>query len=171
MQLPSFLTAAPASGVASRVLNLGAGTAHNSQMGPARYNVTERPATPSHTRPQRHVGRKIKFKRDGSVTGFLDDDYANDADWEKFTNKGGALVRHAEATQTLCGTNLEPRCAASMATTKKLVGKWAIRASLLLPRTHGPATSSRTWPSGSGPRSTQQRTLARSTTTGAYPLL
>lgn len=34
-----------------------------------------------------------RLKRDGAGQGFFDDDYASDADWTKFTNKGGALVR------------------------------------------------------------------------------
>jgi hypothetical protein len=38
------------------------------------------------------VRRAIKVRRDRTVQGFFDDDYANDADWEKFTEKGGALV-------------------------------------------------------------------------------
>lgn len=79
--------------VASRVLNLGASITNNSQIGPPRYRLTESPVTPPHERLQHHAGRSIKFKRDGSVTGFFDDDYASDADWKKYIEKGGALVR------------------------------------------------------------------------------
>lgn len=92
MRLRLILTAAIVSPVASRGLNLGAGTVNDSQMGPLGYNLPERPFSSHHEKPQRHNGRRIRFKRDGLVTGFFDDDYASDANWKKFTEKGGALV-------------------------------------------------------------------------------
>ncbi|KAF1923546.1 uncharacterized protein M421DRAFT_425767 [Didymella exigua CBS 183.55] len=64
-------------------------------MGPPNVWLTGRPET-----SLRHVGRKIKFKLDGSVQGFFDDDYASDADWEKFTKKGSALM---------CGLNCDDK--------------------------------------------------------------
>ncbi|KAF3034170.1 hypothetical protein E8E12_005640 [Didymella heteroderae] len=60
-------------------------------MGPPNDWHARQFATPSHEISLRHVGRRIKFKCDGSVSGFFDEDYANDADWKKFTEKGGAL--------------------------------------------------------------------------------
>jgi hypothetical protein len=93
MLLHLALIPAIASGVSSRVLSVSAATANDAHMGPYINWPTERPVTPPHENTLRHVVRRINFKRDGSVTGFFDEDYANDADWKKFSNKGGALVR------------------------------------------------------------------------------
>jgi hypothetical protein len=101
MRLQSLITAALVSCVASCVLDCGTGIADNSQMGPSRYKLPGRSATLPQKRSQRPAGRKVKFKRDGSVTGFFDDDYANDEDWERFTNKGGALVRQIRSAPKL----------------------------------------------------------------------
>lgn len=116
MRLRLTLIAAIASCVAGRVLDVSQVTPNTSQMGPRADRSTGRPATPPHENPLRHVGRKIKFKRDGSVQGFFDEDYANDADWKKFTEKGGALVSpkpsvdavgdsRANHTHQMCGLN------------------------------------------------------------------
>lgn len=41
----------------------------------------------------RSDGRKVTFRRDDPAQGFEGSDQASDADWQKFTAKGGALVR------------------------------------------------------------------------------
>lgn len=131
MRLKSFLTAALVCYVASRALDSKGGTAKDSQMGPPRYALPNSSDTSPHTKSQDHTGRKIRFKHDGLVTGFFDDDEASDADWKKFTTLGGALVRQTKIPRAICDTDLETRCVPSMATTQKLAGKWAIHASLL----------------------------------------
>ena len=92
MHLRLVLTTATFTAFAvGRALDAGLSALSISQM--ARRPGFERSLATKFQRGQKQAARKIKFKRDGSVQGFFDDDYASDADWDKFTKKGGALVR------------------------------------------------------------------------------
>ncbi|KAJ4316879.1 hypothetical protein N0V94_005221 [Neodidymelliopsis sp. IMI 364377] len=52
----------------------------------------------------------VRFRRDGAVQGFFDDEYADDADWKKFTKKGGALM---------CGMNQDDKYAGEQLSDKR----------------------------------------------------
>ncbi|XPS75852.1 hypothetical protein M3J09_007918 [Ascochyta lentis] len=47
---------------------------------------------PAHYSPPEQTQHTSRLKRDGAAQGFFDDDLASDADWKKFTEKGGALM-------------------------------------------------------------------------------
>ncbi|KAJ4341283.1 hypothetical protein N0V95_007289 [Ascochyta clinopodiicola] len=100
-QLPYLLTmrlqltlavttiAAFATGRAFDVNRSVAGVSRMARATVADYQVSGLPArlsSPDRSQPTN------KFRRDRAVHGFFDDDLASDADWKKFTDKGGALM-------------------------------------------------------------------------------
>ena len=103
MRLHFTIITAVATCIVSHALSVGAAASIDFKMGPPNDWHARQFATPSHEISLRHVGRRIKFKCDGSVSGFFDEDYANDADWKKFTEKGGALVRSNETVRQPAG--------------------------------------------------------------------
>lgn len=93
MQLQSTLVVAIiAICVVGRAFDVDNATPSSSQMGRQARDLIGKPEPPALRRLLKQAQRKIRFKRDGAVQGFFDDDHASDADWKKFTEKGGALV-------------------------------------------------------------------------------
>lgn len=92
MRLQLTLITAITSCVAGRALNVGNPPSSSLQMGLLATTITEKPGALPRQVPPGHGRPRIKFKRDGSIQAFFDEDFANDADWKKFSEKGGALV-------------------------------------------------------------------------------
>lgn len=77
---------------AGRTLDLGEKTFGASQMARNTREELSGSRIPVKRSPQKHTRQTTKTRRDGAVHGFFDDDLADDADWRRFTEKGGALV-------------------------------------------------------------------------------
>lgn len=88
----ALITIAITVSVAGSALNVGGATFRDSHMAPYTRKRSMVPELPDNRGPVAKARRAIQFRRDGAVQGFFDDDYASDADWKKFTEKGGALV-------------------------------------------------------------------------------
>jgi|SRR5690242_18137206 len=83
----TFLLAAFTTCVAAHALDIRESELH--RLPP---NLAGRSALPQHKKSLPYARSGARLTNDGAARGFFDEDYASEADWTKFTNKGGALV-------------------------------------------------------------------------------